>query len=78
MVFSFNEQGDMTSNVGSRYQEVNRRFELHNWGGTAREYKDFSDIRLQNKSDIIWKYETGDFNWLQLEVTKVEFNNFLN
>ncbi len=74
MVFYFNEQGDMISNLGSRYQEVNGHFELHDWGGTARAYKDFSDIRLQNKADVIWKYETGDFNWLQIEVTEVKFN----
>ncbi len=76
MIFYFNDQGDMISSLASRYQEVNGHFELHDWGGIAREYKDFSGIRLQNKSDIIWKYETGDFNWLQIEVTEVRFNSF--
>jgi len=74
MIFYFNDQGDMISSLASRYQEVNGHFELHDWGGTARGYKDFSGIRLQNKSDIIWKYETGEFNWLQIEVTDVKFN----
>jgi hypothetical protein len=73
-IYYFNDQGDIVSSVASRYQEVNGHFELHDWGGIAREYKDFSGVRLQNKSDIIWKYETGDFNWLQIEVTEVQFN----
>lgn len=44
--------------------------------GPATNFKDFSDIRLQNQTDVIWKYETGDFNWLQIEVTDVKFNTF--
>jgi hypothetical protein len=74
MVFHFNDQGDLVSNVAPRYQEVNGNYVLHDWGGIAREYRDFNGIRIPNKSDVVWKYKTGDFNWLQIEVTDIDFN----
>lgn len=74
MVFQFDKQGDLINGIGSRYQEVNGKFVLNDWGGVARGYREFEGIRLQNKTDVIWKYKSGDFNWLQIEVTDIEFN----
>lgn len=74
MVFRFNDEGDMVSSVARRYREVNGEFVLDDWGGVARGYKEFNGIRISNKSDVIWKYKTGDFNWLQIEVTDIDFN----
>lgn len=74
MVFYFNAEGDMVKNVASRYREAEGKYVLNDWGGEAREYREFHGIRILNKSDIIWRYKTGDFNWLQLEVTDIDFN----
>lgn len=74
MVFNFNDQGELVSNVAPRYQEVNGNYVLHDWGGIAREYHEFNGIRIPNKSDVVWKYKSGDFNWLQIEVTDIDFN----
>lgn len=74
MNFKFNDKGDLVSNFGPRYRETNGTFELTDWGGVARSYKEFGGIRVQEKSDIIWKLEAGDFNWLQIQVTDMEFN----
>ncbi len=74
MVFTFDGNGDLIRNVASRYQEVDGKFVLNDWGGVTRGYKTFNGIRIINKADVVWKYKTGDFNWLQIEVTDVEFN----
>lgn len=74
MVFNFNDNGDIVNNVAPRYQEVNGKYVLHDWGGVAREYREFNGIRILNKSNVVWKYKTGDFNWLQIEVKDIEFN----
>lgn len=74
MLFTFNEDGDVINSVAARYQEVNGKFVLRDWGGVPREYREYEGIRIANKADVIWKYETGDFNWLQIEVTDIDFN----
>lgn len=74
MVFNFNAQGDLLNNVTSRYREVNGSYVLNDWGGVARAYQEYNGIRISNKSDVIWKLETGDFNWLQIKVTDINYN----
>lgn len=74
MVFNFNEQGDMISNIGPRYQEVKGDYILNDWSGVARQYREFNGIRILNQADVIWRYKTGDFNWLQIEVTDIDYN----
>lgn len=74
MLFNFNEDGDVINSMASRYQEVKGKFILNDWGGVPREYRVFKGIRLANKSDVVWIYTNGDFNWLQIEVTDIDFN----
>lgn len=74
MVYHFSPDGDMISNLAKRYQEVNGEFVLRDWGGVSRSFQSFHGIVIANKSDVIWKYENGDFNWLQIEVNDIEFN----
>ncbi|MGE5380370.1 MAG: DUF6544 family protein [Methylocystaceae bacterium] len=74
MVFYFNDEGDLVKNIGPRYREVNGKFVLTDWGGEAQEYREFHGIRMLSKSDVIWKLPDGEFNWLQLEVTDLDFN----
>lgn len=74
MVYHFSKDGDMLSNVASRYQEVNGEYVLRDWGGVSQSFRSFNGVRIANKSNVIWKYETGDFNWLQIEVTDIDFN----
>lgn len=75
-VFSINENGDVTSFKAERHKEVNGEYVLTDWGGVNKEFKEFNGIRIPSKTDIIWYETTGDFNWFQLEVTDVEYNNY--
>ena len=73
-VFTFNEQGDLVSFIAKRYRENNGKYELTDWGGIMKEYKEFQGIRIPNKSDIIWRLETGDFNWFKCEIADIQYN----
>lgn len=73
-IFEFNEKGELVSFTANRYREVNGRYVLQDWGGITRGYREFNGIRIPNKNDIIWKQETGDFNWFKCEITEIEYN----
>lgn len=73
-IFTFSEQGKLIKFVAKRYRETNGKYELTDWGGATKEYRDFDGIRIPNKGDVIWKLKTGDFDWYQWEITEVEYN----
>ncbi len=74
MVMHFNADGDMVGSVAPRYREENGQFVLDDWGGVARSYKEFGGFRIVNQTDVVWKYQTGDFNWMQIEAIDIKYN----
>jgi hypothetical protein len=73
-VFYFNENGDILRFVGKRYKEVNGKYILSDWGGINKEFKEFDGIRLPSKSNVTWFEEEGEFNWFELEITELQYN----
>lgn len=73
-IFEFNETGELVSFIANRYREYNGKYVLQDWGGITRGYREFNGIRIPNKTDVIWKPETGDFNWYRCEITEIEYN----
>lgn len=73
-VFYFNDQRDPAKFVAKRYRELNGKYELTDWETLTKEYKEFNGIRIPLKTDVIWKLETGDFNWFKCEITEIEYN----
>ncbi|KGE16558.1 DUF6544 family protein [Paenibacillus wynnii] len=73
-VFSFNEKSDLISFNTKRYKEINGKYVLSDWGGINTEFKEFNGIRIPSKSEVIWKEKSGDFNWFQLEIKGIEYN----
>ncbi len=73
-IFEFDENGKLVSFIANRYREINGRYELQDWGGITKGYREFNGINIPNKTDIIWRPETGDFNWYKCEITDIEYN----
>ncbi|HWI54673.1 MAG TPA: DUF6544 family protein [Desulfobacteria bacterium] len=73
-IFEFNHKGELVSFFANRYRDLNGRYVLQNWGGITRGYREFNGVRIPNKTDVIWKPETGDFNWYKCEITEIEYN----
>lgn len=73
-VYTFDENGDNVSFIAKRYREENGKFVLAPWGGVVRGYGEFNGIRISSQIDVVWKQETGDFNWLKADITDIEYN----
>lgn len=73
-LFSFNTDGDLISFEADRYYGGSKDATLETWHVEILSFKEFNGIRIPNKSRVIWKLPKGDFNWLNLEITDIEFN----
>lgn len=73
-VYTFDENGDNVSFFARRYREENGQFVLAPWGGVVRGYGEFNGIRISSRMDVVWKLETGDFNWFKCDITGLEYN----
>lgn len=74
-IFGFNDQGDLISIKAKRYREMGGTYTFSDWGGVNREFKEFNEIRIPSKSDVMWMDESGEFIWYQCEITDIEYNN---
>jgi hypothetical protein len=72
--FHFNERGDVTAFEAKRYGEFNGQYSLETWYITMTGYRSFEGVRIPNASEVMWKLKTGDFTWLKLEITDLEYN----
>ncbi|WP_053367653.1 DUF6544 family protein [Bacillus sp. FJAT-27245] len=73
-IFTFNEDGDISSFRGKRYREVDGEYQLNDWGGRYKGIKEFDGWRIPEKSSVIWFEEDGEFNWFELEINGIEYN----
>jgi hypothetical protein len=73
-IFSFSAEGDLIGFEGRRYGDFGGKYSLETWSVRNTGYKEFNGIRVPNKSEVTWKLSTGDFTWLEVEVTDIEYN----
>lgn len=75
-VYRFNSEGDLTGFEALRYYYRAEGSTLEKWVITVDRdgYRNFSGMRIPAKSSVTWKLKTGDYRWLDVEVTEMEFN----
>lgn len=73
-VFNFNEKGEVISFVARRYGEFNGQYDMKTWMVNMREHKEFNGIRIPSAGEVIWKLETGDYDWYRFEIKDIEYN----
>ncbi|PQV50462.1 hypothetical protein CLV33_102324 [Jejuia pallidilutea] len=73
-VFKFSDVGEVQSFEAKRYYGAGEHATLQTWYIKIREFKDFNGYKIPSKSDVLWKLKEGDFNWLYLEITKLNYN----
>jgi hypothetical protein len=73
-VMYFDEQGALTNFVGDRYHEVNGVYVKDIWETPMTGYGEFNGLKLPVKGEAIWKMSSGDFSYINLEITDLEFN----
>jgi hypothetical protein len=74
-VFYFNEKGQLTTMVAERYQESDGQFALETWSTPISEYGELNGLRIPTKGKGVWNLSSGDFSYIRLEVTDIEYNN---
>lgn len=73
-IFKFSKHGDMQSFEAKRYYGAGEHATLETWLIKTITYKDFNGYRIPNKSDVLWKLKDGNFNWLNLEITELNYH----
>lgn len=73
-LFTFAENGELKSYEAERYYGGGEDSKKEKWLVEAVSYKEFEGIKVPDKSKVTWKLSEGDFNWLNLEITELEYN----
>lgn len=73
-VFTFNQKGEVVNFVAQRYGDFNGQYLMKTWVVNMKGHKDFNGIRIPSAGEVIWRLETGDYNWFQFEIQDIEYN----
>ena len=73
--FSFSEAGDFLSFSAQRYFGGGEEATLEKWLVEAVDHKTLGGYRIPYQSKVTWQLASGDFHWLDVEVTKMKINS---
>ncbi|MDA1475825.1 DUF6544 family protein [Bacillus changyiensis] len=73
-VFQFNDKGEVTSFLADRYMESKGTYSLEKWLIQLKDYQEFNGIKIPVRGKVIWKLDTGDFDWFHFEIDDVQYN----
>jgi len=72
--FFFDENGDINRFSAQRYGEFDGQYSLETWSGSVGAFKIMDGVRVPSQGNVTWELETGDFTWLEWEITTIEYN----
>jgi hypothetical protein len=72
--FYFNENGDFVKFVALRFMGNKADAKRYPWVLTVDDYAVFDGIQVPSKMKATWKLDEGDWTWLDLEITSIEYN----
>lgn len=73
-IFKFDTNGDMISFTADRWYGSDNNATLEKWFVETNGYARLQGIRIPLNCEVSWKLNKGDFNWLYLRVTDLEYN----
>ena len=73
-VFNFTESGKLKSFQCERYYNGPDGYSLENYYAPVWDYKEFAGIKIPTKAKAIWRLNSGDFEYYDMEITDVEYN----
>lgn len=73
-IFTFTENGELLNFEAKRYYGGEEDSKLETWLVKTETFKEFNGIKIPNKSTVTWQLDDGDFHWLTVEVTEIEYN----
>ncbi len=74
-LFTFNENGELKSFEAERFYGAGQDAKKEKWFIETISYNEFEGIKVPAECQVTWKMPEGDFTWLKLEITTLEYNN---
>jgi hypothetical protein len=74
--YTFTPEGDIASFEAKRYYDRKEGATLEDWHieNEPDGYREFGGVRIAARSTVTWRLKDGEFTWLKLELTNVEYN----
>lgn len=73
-VFRFTRFGELISFEADRYYGGGKTATLEKWFVETLSFKEFSGLKIPNKSKVTWKLAEGDFHWLTVQIKHIDYN----
>ncbi|MCC6459104.1 MAG: hypothetical protein IT260_01460 [Saprospiraceae bacterium] len=77
-VFSFTPEGDVDHFDALRYYDRKTGATLEKWHieNDPTGFRDFNDIRIPARSRVSWLLAEGEFTWLRLDITELDYDHW--
>jgi hypothetical protein len=72
--FFFDDNGIIRSFEAMRFGEFDGKSSLEKWQINVKHTAIFHGIQIPDQSTVTWKLPAGDFTWLDLRVTAIDYN----
>ena len=72
VTFFFNNQGEVKQITALRYKG-NKEEKRYQWTIKIKEHSIFNGLKIPTKTEVIWKLDSGDWKWLDLEITDYKY-----
>ncbi|GHN00313.1 hypothetical protein WSM22_18020 [Cytophagales bacterium WSM2-2] len=72
-VFTFGPNGLPVLFEAKRYGDFKGKFSLETWSVKTTAYRTFQGVTVGSSNEVTWKLSSGDFTWLKLELTSLEY-----
>ncbi|QBA63634.1 DUF6544 family protein [Muriicola soli] len=73
-VFTFNEQAEPISFEAMRYMKTGENAKREKWKIRNLSFTSFQGIRIPIKSEVVWELEEGEYHWLTLEISEINYD----
>jgi hypothetical protein len=73
-IFHFSNEGDLLQFTAERYRGSDDKATPETWIVECLEYREFNGIRIPYRCDVTWREAAGDFTWLRLQITAIDYN----
>ncbi len=72
-ILLFDEVVRLLDFVADRYYAGGNELTLETWSTPIKEYDEKEGLRIPIKGEGVWKLDSGDFTYIELEVTELEY-----
>lgn len=73
-VFNFEDSGKVVSFECERYYNSDEGYRLEDYYAPVWDYQEFSGIKIPTQAKAIWRLESGDYEYYDMEITEIDYN----